>query len=157
MPVANENEQVDGTNVNTPLIPESSDRPLSNSGEPTTSAEAKQVEHPEEFEAEVKVVQTLPNEYRFIQQRIPPKNSLLRYTLPALLLGFQVVFIILFAFFGKYTVNKPSDSVNEQEARKYPSKFSILIYKYNWSFINILITFKCSKICISLLCLGSDF
>ncbi len=126
MPVVSESEQVDAVNANTPLIPENSaenERALA-----TTSAEAKPADQPTELEAEVKLVQTLPNEYRFIQQRIPPKNSLLRYTLPALLLGFQVVFIILFAFFGKYTTNKPLDSVNEQDARKYPSKFSILIY-----------------------------
>jgi len=120
MPETNENEQ-----VNAPLIPDSntgneqtSSAAAATAQEPTTSAEARHADQ----EAEIKVVQTLPNEYRFIQQRIPPKNSLLRYALPVLLLGFQVVFIILFAFFGQYTMSKPSDSVNEQEARKYPSR-----------------------------------
>jgi hypothetical protein len=67
---------------------------------------------------EVKTVNTLPNEYRFIQQRIPPKNSNLKYTLPCLLLGFQIVFIILFAFFGKY--NNETDS--KEDKNKYASK-----------------------------------
>lgn len=78
--------------------------------EPATEKEAAVIE--------VKTVNTLPNEYRFIQQRIPPKNSNLKYTLPCLLLGFQIVFIILFAFFGKY--NNETDS--KEDKNKYASK-----------------------------------
>ena len=84
--------------------------PPPSSVEPATEKEAAVTE--------VKTVNTLPNEYRFIQQRIPPKNSNLKYTLPCLLLGFQIVFIILFAFFGKY--NNETDS--KEDKNKYTSK-----------------------------------
>lgn len=91
---------------------------------PSTS-EAKQIDEPEPVV--VQAVQTLPNEYRFIQQRIPSKDSKLRFILPAILLGFQAVFIILFAFFANYSTKKSAADVNEHEARKYPSKPTTLI------------------------------
>jgi ammonium transporter Rh len=45
---------------------------------------------------------TLSNEYRFVHQRIPPRQGKLRFLLPILLLSFQVLFIVLLAIFGSY-------------------------------------------------------
>lgn len=61
------------------------------------------------------VGQTLSNEYRFVHQRIPPREGKLRFLLPILLLGFQVVFIVLLAIFGHY-----ANDGNDKIARTYP-------------------------------------
>ena len=61
--------------------------------------------------------QTLSNEYRFVHQRIPPREGKLRFLLPILLLGFQVVFIVLFAIFGHY-----ANDGNDKVSRTYPRK-----------------------------------
>lgn len=63
-----------------------------------------------------------PNEYRFIHQRIPPKTGSLKYLLPILLIGFQIIFIVLFALFANY-----SDKTNNA---KYPGKFFKIVYFY---------------------------
>ncbi len=103
-------------------------QPLLTTGEDQSPVQASTSVEPPATEkeaavTEVKTVNTLPNEYRFIQQRIPPKNSNLKYTLPCLLLGFQIVFIILFAFFGKY--NNETDS--KEDKNKYTSKKMMMI------------------------------
>lgn len=109
------NENAEATNVNTPLIAATNEPAALEQVVPSTSEEANKQETPVQI--------SIPNnEYRFIQQRIPPKDSHLRFVLPALLLGFQVIFIILFAFFGKYTTDSVTNNVSEQQARKYPSK-----------------------------------
>jgi hypothetical protein len=64
---------------------------------------------------------TLAAEYRFIHQRIPERTGSQKFFLPTFLLTLQVIFIILFAFFGNYesdeTIKKSNDLTN-----KYPSK-----------------------------------
>ena len=62
----------------------------------------------------------LTSEYRFIHQRIPERTgNKEKIFLPIFLLSLQVVFIILFAFFGKYDA---SDGAKAAEVeRKYPS------------------------------------
>ena len=70
------------------------------------------------------VGQTLSNEYRFVHQRIPPREGKLRFLLPILLLGFQVVFIVLLAIFGHY-----ANDGNDKIARTYPRKYpTVLMY-----------------------------
>lgn len=63
------------------------------------------------------VAQSPSNEYRFVHQRIPPRDGKLRFLLPVLLLGFQIIFIVLFALFGNYS----SSSQSDQLGLKYPS------------------------------------
>jgi hypothetical protein len=65
---------------------------------------------------------TLPSEYKFVHQRIPAREGKLRFLLPALLIGFQVVFIILFAFFGSYQ-DAPSANETLRDSRQYPCKY----------------------------------
>lgn len=55
-----------------------------------------------------------PNEYRFVHQRIPLRTGNLKFLLPALLIGFQLFFIILFAVFVNYSDNADNS--------KYPGK-----------------------------------
>lgn len=44
-----------------------------------------------------------PNEYRFVHQRIPLRSGNLKFLLPILLIGFQVLFVVLFALFVNYS------------------------------------------------------
>lgn len=57
------------------------------------------------------------NEYRFVHLRIPLREGKLRFLLPALLLAFQLVFIVLFAVFGHYQAEAADAKIN-----RYPSK-----------------------------------
>lgn len=63
---------------------------------------------------------TLAAEYRFVHQRIPERTGSERFFLPTFLLTFQIIFIILFAFFGNYQSDDKIKESNEL-VRKYPS------------------------------------
>lgn len=98
-------------------------------GSPTKSASEQPVNSPSAEQAPIS------NEYRFVHQRIPPKEGKLRFLLPALLLGFQVVFIVLFAVFGNYSSSVQNEPLNP----KYPSKkITLKIYLNNFNKINII-------------------
>ena len=60
----------------------------------------------------------IANEYKFVHQRIPAKEGKLRFLLPVLLLGFQVVFIVLFAIFGNYANVTDADKATKNYSRK---------------------------------------
>lgn len=54
----------------------------------------------------------ITNEYKFVHQRIPPREGKLRFFLPVLLLTFQVIFIVLFAVFASYSVGPLEKKTN---------------------------------------------
>ena len=63
--------------------------------------------------AAVSAPPAISSEYKFVHQRIPPREGKLRFFLPILLLSFQVLFIVLFAVFGSYStgpLEKTKDS-----------------------------------------------
>ena len=60
----------------------------------------------------------IANEYKFVHQRIPAKEGKLRFLLPVLLLGFQVVFIVLFAIFGNYANVTDAEKATKNYSRK---------------------------------------
>lgn len=60
------------------------------------------------------------NEYRFVHLRIPRRDGKLRFLLPVLLLAFQLVFIILFAFFGHYQDEKSQQASELVKENSYP-------------------------------------
>lgn len=69
------------------------------------------------------VAPVLSNEYKFIHQRIPPRQGKLRFFLPSILILFQVVFIVLFAFFGSYKEVSESETLqlaSTKDSRQYP-------------------------------------
>ena len=78
---------------------------------PASPTAAKTTEQP----ASERPVSQNVNEYRFVHLRIPPRSGKLRFLLPILLLVFQLVFIILFAFFANYSPESNS------APNKYPS------------------------------------
>jgi hypothetical protein len=68
----------------------------------------------------------LTSEYRFIHQRIPEHaGNKQKIFLPIFMIALQVIFIILFAFFGNYDTSSGLNAVEAE--KKYPSLGSRII------------------------------
>jgi hypothetical protein len=66
------------------------------------------------------------SEYRFIHQRIPEHaGNKQKIFLPIFMIALQVIFIILFAFFGNYDTSSGLNAVEAE--KKYPSLGSRII------------------------------
>ena len=130
--MSNQNEQVNEStaapSATTPLLPRSDENdtqkvelkvvqvsPGRQSGQASPAPAAATAATTDEGSKLVANAPTLSNEYRFVHQRIPPRQGRLRFLLPILLLAFQVGFIVLVAVFGSYRAEQ-----RDKVASTYP-------------------------------------